>query len=827
MNTLRMALRLAARDLRGGLGGLWILIAGVALGVALMAAVGTLAGGVLDAMRAGARESVGGDVSLRLFHAPPTPAQREALEGFGAVSTVAELRARVAGTLAEVKAVDEAWPLVGTVRLRGGDPLADALAPRAGVWGAVVGDDLADRLGQRLALGAVEVEVRAVLAHEPDRAFRAFTLGPRLIVAQSALDLSGLAGPGAAVYWYSRLRLPEGTEGAAVLAALEQRFPDAGWRMVNAADGIPGVERTVDIARTLFVLAGLGILLIGGVGVGAAVRAALSARRPTIATLKALGAERRLVFLAFLSQVMAASLLAVAVGLAAGTGLAALARPLAGAWAPAGVVHGPALLAAAAVGLLAALLFALPPLSAAAGARPPEVWRGVAPPRAGARTRWAVGTVGAILVALLAAWTGMPLAVAAFAGVALVVTGLLGGVGAALAAVSRRLARAAGGPARRLAWANLGRPEAPTTGLVVAFGLGLTLLVSIAVLGDAALRHVGETLPTRAPALVALNLRPAEAAAVAALGGGQGGGQGGGVEVAPFLHARISRLNGVPVGDAAVPRSVAWAVRGDRGLSWRAAPPAGEIVAGRWWAEDYRGPPLASVDARVAGRLGLAVGDTLTLAMPHGAVTATVANLRRMDWAGLDLDFPVLLSPPAEPPPHSLVAALWAEPAALPEVEARLAVIAPDAPVVRVGEVLSALGGFVADVRRALLGIGGLALVAAAVVLAGAVAASLRQRRREAAVLHALGVGRGQLARVAVLEFVLLGAAVAGLAVPLGLAVAAGVVAAALPDAPVPVAPGLALAVTVGAAAVAGLAAVGAGVALRPATVRTLAREGA
>lgn len=806
-----MSVRLAIRDLRGGLGGLWILVVGVALGVALMAAVGSVAGGVLDGMRSGARDSLGGDVSLRLFHAAPTAEQRSFLETFGSLSVVAEVRSRVGGGLVEIKAVDGAYPLYGVVGVTPG-PLALALERRAGRWGAVTDSGA---VGDRHILGGIEVEVRALLTHEPDRAFRAFTLGPRLIIAAQALEDSGLAQPGAPVYWYSRLRLSDGADPAAVLDAVERRFPDAGWRMVNAADGIPGVERTVDIARTLFVLVGLGILLIGGVGVGAAVRAALEARRGTIATLKALGASRVLVFSTFLIQVMAAAVVGVALGVAAGAGLAALAGPLAGGWASeATLLHPPALAAAAGAGLLAALLFALPPLSMACAARPIETWRRLRPRRIGWRTMSAVAGVAVGLAALLVIWTGMPLVAVAFAAVAGLVTVVLRGLAAGLARLARGLARRAGGPRWRLAWANLGRPDGPTAAVVTSFGLGLTLVVAIAAVGAAALRHVDDALPVSAPDLFVLNLTPSEAEALEALGG---------VRTAPFVHARISRLNGVPTTEGTVPRSVAWAVRGDRGVSWRASAPPGEIVAGQWWPGDYRGPPLVAVDARVAGRLGLTVGDTLTLAMPHGAVTAVVAVLRHMDWVGLDLDFPVLLSPPAEPPPHTLVAAVRAPPDVLPGLIERLATLAPQAPVVRVEAVLATLGAVVAKVRTALLGVAGLAVLAAGVVLAGAVLASLRRRRREAAVLHAVGVGRGPLAAVSALEFGVLGLAVAGLAVPLGLGLAAGVVRAVLPDVPpdgVPTLPILAVGLAVG-----GLAALGAGLSMWPLPVRALARE--
>lgn len=316
MRTARLTLRLALRDLRGALGSFWILVLGIAIGVAAIAAVGSLAAAVQDGVRAGAHESVGGDVSLRLFHVPATPAQRAFLAASGTHSEIAELRplARRADgtrpTLVELKGVDAAYPLYGTVALEPAGSLSAALGQADGTWGAAVDDDLLRALGigigERIRLGEIEATVRARILAEPDRALRAFALGPRVMIARAALAESGLAPAGAQVYWYNRVRLAAGSDSRAWIAALEQRFPEAGWRIVDAADGVPGIERLVAIARALLGLLGLSVLLIGGVGVGGAVSAHLQRKTPTIAVLKSLGAPAPLVFGVYLIQVMAA-----------------------------------------------------------------------------------------------------------------------------------------------------------------------------------------------------------------------------------------------------------------------------------------------------------------------------------------------------------------------------------------------------------------------------------------------------------------------------------------------------------------------------------------
>ena len=174
------------------------------------------------------------------------------------------------------------------------------------------------------------------------------------------------------------------------------------------------------------------------------------------------------------------------------------------------------------------------------------------------------------------------------------------------------------------------------------------------------------TLPASAPELVILNIDPAA---------------GRRLDVpsfsslpqvvrwtrVPFLHARITALNGRKVAELHVPADVAYVVRSDRGVSWLTAPPADGITAGEWWPADYDGPPLASLDTWAAGRLGLDIGDTLTLSVLGAPLQVRVTNLRRVDRAALDLDFPILLSPFATPPPHRQIAAVWTAPSAGPD----------------------------------------------------------------------------------------------------------------------------------------------------------------
>ena len=120
------------------------------LGVAIIAAVGSLSAAVVAGIAADARSILGGDLDIRLIHREADAAQRTAFAAAEGVSVVREMRAMArpaAGdsaerVLVELKAVDETYPLYGAVRLAPEMPLAEALAGRADSadgprWGAV------------------------------------------------------------------------------------------------------------------------------------------------------------------------------------------------------------------------------------------------------------------------------------------------------------------------------------------------------------------------------------------------------------------------------------------------------------------------------------------------------------------------------------------------------------------------------------------------------------------------------------------------------------------------------------------------------------------
>ncbi|MDE0796468.1 MAG: FtsX-like permease family protein [Alphaproteobacteria bacterium] len=780
-----LALRLAVRELRGSAGGFVVLLVGIAFGTAAIAAIGLLSAAVLDGMRDGARASIGGDVSLRLFHRRPAPEHLAAFEAAGTVGLTAEMRtlARRDGraALVELKAVEDAYPLYGAFRLDPPLAPADALGRRDGIWGAAVAEGLLAALdaeiGDTVTVDEHRFELRALIADEPDRALRAFTLGPRMIVALPALAGSELVAPGAQVYWYSRIRLHDGVDAGAWVATFERAMPHAGFRIVDASQGVPGAERTLALVSSLLTFVAMGILLVGCVGVANGVSAWLDRKRNNIAILKSLGAQSPLILRIYLAQVGSAAAVGVALGLAGGSAAFSIVAPILGEWLPVAVsLRAGPLLTAGGFGFLVTLLFSLWPLAQAEVQRPQALFRrDLAQEPAQPRTSRLVALAAlAVALAVLLVWSApLPVIAALFvAAAALVVAAflVLGRLVVIAARVTRRMSVLQGRPVLRLALANMHRPGAPTVPLVMAVGLCLTLIVAVESVRENANRHLVATLPASAPGLVVLNIIPGEGGRFDAFMAASP--RVARWERAPFLHARVTGIGDRAVADLHIPADVAFVIRGDRGISWRAGPPVDGLVAGEWWPEDYAGPPLVSLDERAARRLGVGLGDTLTLDVLGAPLRGRIASLRRVDRAGLDLDFPILLSPFAEPPPHREIAAVWTalstRPEAARDLRAELSRSFPEAPSVLVAEVTAFLETVISGAGRALGGMSAATGVAAFLVLTGAVAASRRRRLREAILLRVVGATRRQVLAATAIEFALIGLMAALAALVLG-----------------------------------------------------------
>ena len=793
-----LPLRFAARELRGGLRGFYVFVACIALGVMAIAGVGSVASGLADGLAREGRVILGGDLAFSLSLRQASDDERAFLDRRGHVSLAATMRAMARTqdgrtALVEVKAVDAAYPLYGIVALDPQQPLAQALAQREGAFGAAADPALLARLdlkpGTRITLGTAVIEIRAVLTSEPDKLAGGIGFGPRLLVSETALRASGLLQPGSVVRWHYRLRLPDNdatdTVVRAVTAAAQAQLPEAGWEVRSRANASPSLERNVERFTQYLTLVGLTALLVGGVGVANAVKGHLDRRREVIATLKALGATGARVFGIYLTQVLMLAGLGALPGLAIGAALPFLIAWTFGAVLPlpiAPALHPGELALALLYGLLTAAAFALWPLGRAHDVPVSALFRDeVASDLRWPRRRYIVATVllGCTL-AMLAVELAYDRRIAAmFVAAAAAVFVLLRLVAALIILTARRLPRPRS-PIVRLAIANIHRPGALAPSVVLSLGLGLAVLVTVIAVDSNLRRQFLAALPDKAPSFYFVDIPAADAETFDAFIRARV--PRAALERVPMLRGRIVAANSVPAEDLRPPPDVTWALQSDRGITYGDKIPAGSrLVAGAWWQPHYQGPPLVSFEKRIADGLGLKLGDAVTVNVLGRSLTATVANLRAVEWQNLGINFVMVFSPATfRGAPHSHIATLTYPGGSTTEEEVALLRAVADAfptvTILRVRDALDAVGQIVSNLALAIRGASVLTLLVAVLVLGGALAAGHRHRVYDAVILKTVGATRMRLLSAYALEYLALGLATAVFGIAAGSAAAAFVI---------------------------------------------------
>jgi putative ABC transport system permease protein len=786
---LPLPLRFALREMRSGLRGFYVFVACVALGVMVITGVGALS----DALRAGfeaqGRAILGGDATLARSHKRADAAERAWMAARGAVSETATMRTmarRPDGAeqaLAELKGVDGAYPLVGDVQLKDGRTLDEAV--RQGE-GAAVDPILLERLrlaiGDRIALGTIEVAITATIAREPDTITDRLTFGPRVLVSTATLERTGLVQPGSLVRWRYALALAngDGREAAGLVKlrdAIKAALPESGFIVADRRDPSPQITRTLERLRQFLTLIGLTALLVGGVGVANAVATFIDRRHKVIATFKSLGATGSTVFATFLAQVLLIASIGIAIGLvlglvvpiaitaAVGDALPIRAEIRIGAWSIA---------LAALYGYLVALVFTLWPLGRAELIRPSVLFRDeVAPEQAWPRLRVVLMTLATVLaLAGLAILSSDSRRIAVYFCLGLIVVfAVFLGLGQAVTWAARRMPRPRS-PELALAVGSLGAPGGLTRSVVLSLGAGLSLLVAVALADAAIVKELTGRVPANSPNYFVLDVAKGDYPAFADLVRKEV--PGALVDQAPMLRGRLLRLNGVSVEEVKAPPEAQWVLTGDRGLSYAPAVPEGStVVAGSWWPADYAGEPLVSFEVDIARKLALKLGDTVVVNVLGRNVTARIASLREVKWESLAINFVMVFSPNTlEAAPHNLIATVTLPAGASLAAEADVArAIGKAFPAVTAIRVKDAINSFQQVFGRIMVAVrvaGSVTLLAGALVLAGALATAQRRRIKQAVIMKTLGATRRRILASHFAEYVILSVVTAGFAVGLG-----------------------------------------------------------
>lgn len=759
-NTFHLAFRLLLRDWRAG--ELTVLASALLVAVTAMTGVAFLTDRVGQAVEMRAAESLAAD--LRLHSTDPISDEYATLAANNGMQTARITRmpsvvfAGESNSLAAVRAVTPGYPLRGSLktsdRLLSEAAVTDDVPPPGEAWAA---PRLMARLGidtgTVLEVGATELRLTRVLDFRPDEGWSFVDLAPTLLINQADLASTQLVQPGSRV---SYRMLFSGSRGDVdrFKTLLNERISER-EKLDDIQDSNPQIRSSMERSGRFLNLASLVSVLLAAVAVAMAARRYSHRHRDRIALMKCMGASRRLIFRSSVLQLtllaLAGSAIGTVLGYLAQLGLAWLMRDMIGQSLPMPGFQ-PAIL-----GLVTSLCilagFALPDLVQMGKTPPLRVLRqDLDPPKLRYGIGWLAG-VAAIMGLLLWIMRDSQLVLTIFGGAA--ATFLALGATGWLLVLSLRGFRGAAGVAWRYGLANIARRGRESVVQVVAFGLGLMVLLLLSTVRTELMETWRQSLPENAPNQFLINIQPHETGPM-----GQFFTQNGleAPQFVPLVRARMSSINGENVTQMTFedPQGERWARR-DSNLSWTDKLQAdNRIVEGEFWT----GPPSqpeVSVELDFGRELGLSLGDEVTFNVAGEAVSATVTSFRTVEWDSFSPNFFMVFSPGVlDPYPATYISSLYVEEkdrgAVLDLMRQFPSVTAID---------LDAVLGQVRDVMdKAALAVQAVfvfTLLAGLTVLWAAVQATRDERRYESAMLRTFGASRKRVLGGVAVEFIAIG----------------------------------------------------------------------
>ncbi len=768
MNWIKVC-SIALNDLRGSWADFFVFNVCLALGVASIATVGLLSHSITTTLDRDARILLGGDLAYDIANQPIDASDLSVLApgGFSLsssvftnsiVSTNSEKSVAVA-----LKAVDDSYPLLGSVITGSGTSPTLALKLDEIIVGPTLLPRLGVDIGDTVSIGNADFRIVDTVLGEPDRVGSVIGIGPRVIISDKGLERAGILLPGALVRYYYRVLVPDGVSLSEHISRVESAYQEAPWRVRQAGDLQPQISRITERLTSYLTLAGLGTLLIGGCGIGIAARHYFLKKLPSMGTLKCLGALRKDVFRIYLIQIVYVSSIGIAAGLVFGGLLPFSVRLIPQELFPVRIDYHLALgpmIVAAVFGIATTLLFTMLPLASAIRVSPARIFRAHGEP-----LRVAIGkteviiVIGSILVIqTILLLTVRPIVVGALALPLLVIAvGLMVGLARLLVYACKGMSANVSGLVR-LAINGLARPGSPITSVLVGLACGFGVLTVVTMLENNLLNEIDRGVPDRAPSHILVDVQPSQSEPLLNMLRETEGVKV--LQALPMLRARVTRIAGNSIDPALVSDDVRWTTRRDRGLTYADEKPAEtKLVAGDWWAQDYEGEPLVSIEEELAVGFDVSVGDTLTFNVLGRPITATIHNLREeIDYTSGRLDFLFILNSKAlEAAPHTLIVSLEVEASRESSLLVRLADQYPNVTPISVRNAIDTVVTTLERIGFAVRAVALVTILSGVLVLIGAVNSARVSQLYEASVFKVLGARRRELLAIFLGEYGVLG----------------------------------------------------------------------
>ena len=763
---------MAIRELRSGVSGFRIFLTCLILGVGTISAIGTVKSGIEIAISEKGSELLGGNAEAEFTYRLATTEELKWLETISQnISGIIEFRSMakfVEGganerALTQVKAVDNEYPLIGNVQLVSGKSFKDVFRqPKS----AVMESDLASRLGinigETFSLGLTKFVLRDIIQSSPDDAGTNFGLGPRTIIKSEDLLDSGLIAPGTLFTAKYRLLIEPLKDLDELRALAKIKFENNGMRWRDARNGAPGISEFVNRLSAFFIMVGLAGLVVGGVGIGSAVKSYLNRKISTIAVMRSLGATNFQIFMTYFVQLAIISFIGITIGLVIGASVPHLCAPLLKVLIPIpiSIVFSIKPIAEAAIyGTIIATLFTLWPLSRCENIKAAALFREMNLIKDGfPRLKYLVLSFILVLILLIisAVFNQNPELTSWFAlgfTVALVTLFLSARI---LMYCIKKFGRIINGhPSTRWALAAMGGTQEGTNNSLIAIGLGLTVLAIIGQVDGNLRTSINNNLPEVAPSYFVIDIQKSQIEEVRDILNSNKGVIS--FDEAPMLRGIITKINNKQASEVAGDH---WVIRGDRGVTYfEELPKRFNLTKGQLWPKDYSGATQISFAAEQAEELGIGIGDSVTVNIMGREITGEITSLRNVDFSSAGIGFVIAMNPSAlKAAPHSFIMTIYVSTEAETAVFNNLSSRFSNITLIKVRNVIERVSNLLSSIATA-SSYGALTTLAMGfLVLLGSAASGQSARSYDAAILKTLGATRKDLIISYIIRFSLVGA---------------------------------------------------------------------
>ncbi|MBL4802751.1 MAG: FtsX-like permease family protein [Emcibacter sp.] len=780
--SFKTAFKFSLRESRSAVQNFKIFIISLFLGTAIVAGVGSVTANISDSIRQDGRIFLGGDIEISQIQQRITKEEKDFLSAWGQISEVATLRTMAQidddGSLVDLKAVDVAYPLYGTLSLQDGQYSPQTLEKKNGQWGILLSEALATRLnlttGGHVRLGTMQYDVRGIIKKEPDVNSQGFQLAPGATIALKSLFENSLVQPGSLVKYYNRIKLNQGINLENLKKNIKKNYPDHGWRVRDSSSGGTGLRRFVGRMGQFMTLVGLTALLVGGVGVSNAVRSYLDNKTDTIATYKILGGTGRMLLAIYLGQILIIATGAILLGLIAG----AIVPMMVGQFLTDSLsvelslsLYPKALILAAFYSYTVALIFTLWPLGKAVQIPAARLFRQTVSTRPAVKQSlpyiFAILTLVILLVFVVVYMSEFRQLTAGTLGAALVAFVILSGASGGIKKLAKALPRPKN-PIFRIALSNIYRPGNSTTSIVMSLGLGLILFTAISLIENNLLREINERTNSEAPTFFFIDIQKSQHDDFTNYLENRAGVEK--YRTVPNLRGRITHVKSVPAAQAEVKPEGKWILRGDKGITFSHILPTDNIItAGEWWPIDYEGPAQVSISKQMADSMGLGINDEISVNILGRNFTLPISSIRQFSWENFGINYVMMVDPNSlKDAPYTYVATAKTSAKYEAVIYRELYQNFPGISVVRMKEVLDNALALLGKISNAIDVMAAITIISGIIVLAGAIAAGHKARIYDAAVLKVVGATRQDILKTYVIEFILLGLLTGVVAIALG-----------------------------------------------------------